>query len=139
MESGDILDRLIGSISKCSEKPEDFLGIQEQLADTFVNQTKELYDFTRGTLPLDDGALEELITENFDDEQIWQELELQNGPCVDSMLNKVSQLAASKKYHFDIVDDASQKSKSRRKPLVEEPTEVCPFVNFSSLYKSYNY
>lgn len=51
------------------------------------------YDILRssGTLEVGD-ALPELLTEGFDDEQIWQELELQNLPAIDRIVKDISVL-----------------------------------------------
>ena len=102
-----LLDNLLSSFNKCTNKPEEtFLSAQHRIAEKLVTQTKELYDLSRASgLDLDDGALAELIVESFDDEQVWQEIELQNDPCMKSMLGRVSQLAASKAYYFDLEDD----------------------------------
>lgn len=61
--------------------------------------TKELYDLTKGNEEKKDTgeALPELIVDHFDDEQVWQQLELQNADSYDALMNKVSRLMAKKK------------------------------------------
>ncbi|XP_069758462.1 U3 small nucleolar ribonucleoprotein protein MPP10 isoform X2 [Narcine bancroftii] len=62
------------------ERPELLLSVQDKLASEFIRVTKELYDFQKRQEA--DGAagspLLELVVEKFDEEQIWQEIELQN-------------------------------------------------------------
>lgn len=61
--------------------------------------TKELYDLTKGNEEKKDTgeALPELIIDHFDDEQVWQQLELQNADSYDALMGKVSHLMAKKK------------------------------------------
>ncbi|MGH0140002.1 UNVERIFIED_CONTAM: hypothetical protein FKN15_021682 [Acipenser sinensis] len=60
--------------------PEQFLSLQDGLASDFTSLTKTLYDLHKAEEPA--GAvgspLKELVIGHFDEEQIWQELELQN-------------------------------------------------------------
>jgi U3 small nucleolar RNA-associated protein MPP10 len=61
--------------------------------------TKELYDLTKGNEEKKDSgeALPELIVDHFDDEQVWQQLELQNADSYDTLMSKVSRLMAKMK------------------------------------------
>uniref|UniRef100_A0A8D0BMN8 U3 small nucleolar ribonucleoprotein protein MPP10 n=1 Tax=Salvator merianae TaxID=96440 RepID=A0A8D0BMN8_SALMN len=63
-----------------SGQPERFLGVQDDLAGEFISLTKMLYDFHKasGADIVSGSPLKELVTEHFDEEQIWQQLELQN-------------------------------------------------------------
>ncbi|NXN19954.1 MPP10 protein, partial [Indicator maculatus] len=56
------------------------LSVQDGLAADFRTLTKILYDMNKalGSKKVRAGALKELVIENFDDEQIWQQLELRN-------------------------------------------------------------
>ncbi|NXO12954.1 MPP10 protein, partial [Oriolus oriolus] len=64
-------------------RPECFLSVQDGLAADFRAMTKTLYDLNKGTNILRGGPLKELMIENFDEEQIWQQLELQNNAVLD--------------------------------------------------------
>ncbi|XP_063025609.1 U3 small nucleolar ribonucleoprotein protein MPP10 [Melospiza melodia melodia] len=59
-------------------RPERFLSVQDGLAADFRAMTKTLYDLNKGSNIVRGGPLKELVIENFDEEQIWQQLELQN-------------------------------------------------------------
>ncbi|XP_051898438.1 U3 small nucleolar ribonucleoprotein protein MPP10 [Pristis pectinata] len=73
---GGCVQRLVSAV----ERPELLLSVQDRLASEFTALTKELYDFQK-TQEADGAAgspLKELVVEHFDEEQIWQEIELQN-------------------------------------------------------------
>lgn len=57
-------------------------SVQTNVAEETTNLLKQLYDTTKSvetkTDNTNDDALPELIVKDFDEEQIWQELELQN-------------------------------------------------------------
>lgn len=67
--------------------------IQNGLASNFTSLTKVLYDFNK---ILENGRisgspLQKLEINSFDDEQIWQQLELQNEPILEYFQNAVSE------------------------------------------------
>ncbi|NXS82076.1 MPP10 protein, partial [Erpornis zantholeuca] len=59
------------------------LSVQDGLANDFRAMTKTLYDLNKGTNIIRGGPLKELVIENFDEEQIWQQLELRNNAVLD--------------------------------------------------------
>ncbi|XP_070825983.1 U3 small nucleolar ribonucleoprotein protein MPP10 [Chaetodon trifascialis] len=83
MASGDLLSVLEGCLKKINAntaQPENFLSLQDGVAADFTSLTKTLYDLHKAQEPADynGSPLAQLVVENFDEEQIWQELELQN-------------------------------------------------------------
>ncbi|KFO72064.1 U3 small nucleolar ribonucleoprotein MPP10, partial [Cuculus canorus] len=74
--------RLAGA---AAARPERFLSVQDGLAADFRELTKTLYDLNRalGSNIVHGSPLNELVIENFDEEQIWQQLELQNDAVLD--------------------------------------------------------
>uniref|UniRef100_A0A2K6F749 Uncharacterized protein n=1 Tax=Propithecus coquereli TaxID=379532 RepID=A0A2K6F749_PROCO len=87
------LERCLKEVGKATGRPECFLTIQDGLASKFTSLTKVLYDFNK---ILENGRihgspLRKLVIDNFDDEQIWQQLELQNEPILQYFQNAVSE------------------------------------------------
>ncbi|XP_061203538.1 U3 small nucleolar ribonucleoprotein protein MPP10 isoform X2 [Neopsephotus bourkii] len=66
-------------------RPERFLSVQDGLSSDFRALTKILYDLNKalGSNIVRGGPLKQLVIENFDEEQIWQQLELQNNEVLD--------------------------------------------------------
>ena len=76
-------------------------SVQTKAAEILRRLTKQLYDLTKsseGILNID--ALPELIIDNFDDEQVWQEIELQNDPCLSRIVDNIAKLTTNKKLSF---------------------------------------
>ncbi|XP_051500297.1 U3 small nucleolar ribonucleoprotein protein MPP10 [Myxocyprinus asiaticus] len=73
--------------------PDLFLSVQDALAADFTSLTKTLYDLHKAHEPAGckRSPLEQLVIENFDEEQIWQELELQNSALLKQFEDIVGQ------------------------------------------------
>ncbi|EFN61529.1 U3 small nucleolar ribonucleoprotein protein MPP10 [Camponotus floridanus] len=63
----------------------------------FTDLTKRVYDFTKEQSCRNTNALPELVTEGFDEEQIWQQLELQNEEEITHLSNEISKVLDSNK------------------------------------------
>ncbi|XP_022687836.1 U3 small nucleolar ribonucleoprotein protein MPP10-like isoform X2 [Varroa jacobsoni] len=83
-----------------------FLKKNDKSADKFRQLSKSLYDgLKRDERCLDFQSaedLDQLIVEEFDDEQIWQELELRNEPLFNVALAAVARLGAKTDLDFGI-------------------------------------
>lgn len=82
-----------------------FFRIQPAVAQKFRLATKTIYDFIKESENSSNDALPELIVDNFDEEQIWQELELQNDCVISSLIKSISQAVSSKDIGFRIVQN----------------------------------
>ncbi|XP_027708036.1 U3 small nucleolar ribonucleoprotein protein MPP10 isoform X1 [Vombatus ursinus] len=78
------LEHCLKELGTSTAHPEQFLTVQDGLAINFTSLTKALYDLHKAlkTDVILGSPLKELVIENFDDEQIWQQLELQNEPVL---------------------------------------------------------
>ncbi|XP_078388535.1 U3 small nucleolar ribonucleoprotein MPP10 [Cetorhinus maximus] len=79
-------------LERAAERPELLLSVQDGLASDFTVLTKELYDFQKVQEPESTAGspLKELVVEQFDEEQIWQEIELQNNSVLNYFKNTVA-------------------------------------------------
>lgn len=64
-------------------------SLQDEVAADFTSLTKTLYDLHKAEEPADykGSPLAQLVVDNFDEEQIWQELELQNNTVLQHFKN----------------------------------------------------
>lgn len=75
-----VLDECVKKINSNTAQLDNFLSLQDEVAADFTSLTKTLYDLHKAQEPADykGSPLAQLVVDNFDEEQIWQELELQN-------------------------------------------------------------
>ncbi|KAI4468993.1 u3 small nucleolar ribonucleoprotein mpp10 [Holotrichia oblita] len=92
------LEELLNKFNNITEKPENFLSTVADHNNTIRFLVKNAYDFTKleEENTRKSQALPELIIENFDLEQIWQQLELQNEDLLNKSLIRVSKFAVNK-------------------------------------------
>nr|CAG4641022.1 EOG090X09DZ [Eulimnadia texana] len=100
---GTLVTNVLNKFSEATSNPEKFLSVQEGLYEQFKHVTKSLYDKGINTLKNDKisakintTVLPELLVEGFDEEQIWQELELNNEASYNRLLQRVSKLVSSR-------------------------------------------
>ncbi|XP_074862500.1 U3 small nucleolar ribonucleoprotein MPP10 [Carettochelys insculpta] len=79
------LETCLKVLGAATAQPERFLSVQDGLAADFSSLTKTLYDLHKALGPklVCGSPLKELVIENFDEEQIWQQIELQNNAVLD--------------------------------------------------------
>ncbi|XP_077084723.1 U3 small nucleolar ribonucleoprotein MPP10 [Siphateles boraxobius] len=93
---GSTLESCLQLLSSNTVHPELFLSVQDALATDFTSLTKTLYDLHKAHEPAycKGSPLVQLAIENFDEEQIWQELELQNTALLTRFEKSVEQAVA---------------------------------------------
>ncbi|KAH8039652.1 hypothetical protein HPB51_008245 [Rhipicephalus microplus] len=107
------VSKCLEEFESCTKKPETFLEVQLEVAETMKKLTKDLYDVVdqwKGkTNSSPKAELPSLVVDNFDDEQIWQQLELRNTRLVKDLISSVSRVATKSTISFG-VDLGEQKS-----------------------------
>lgn len=83
----------IGMFQNLTLNPLDFLDVPMNVTEETTYLLKQLYDITKSvetnTDNANDDTLPELIVKDFDEEQIWQELELQNSARLKLLANTI--------------------------------------------------
>ncbi|XP_031686650.1 U3 small nucleolar ribonucleoprotein protein MPP10 isoform X1 [Oncorhynchus kisutch] len=95
VDIGNTLECCLKLLNIKTAHPEHFLSLQGAVATDFTYLTKTLYDLHKTHEPAGSkgSPLDQLVVENFDEEQIWQELELQNTAVLKHFETAVSQAA----------------------------------------------
>ncbi|KAM3625174.1 uncharacterized protein V6R79_008031 [Siganus canaliculatus] len=100
MASGDVsvLEGCLSKINTNTAQLENFLSLQDGVAADFVSLTKTLYDLHKAEEPTGykGSPLTQLVVENFDEEQIWQELELQNNAVLEHFKKAIGKALVDK-------------------------------------------
>ncbi|NXG31161.1 MPP10 protein, partial [Dromaius novaehollandiae] len=104
------------------------ISVQDGLAADFKALTKILYDLSkaRGSNVVRGSPLKELVIESFDEEQIWQQLELQNNAVLDFFKKSIVRDANDEDLCLlsDPEDDSSNAEASSDKELEEDIMET---------------
>ncbi|NWI68736.1 MPP10 protein, partial [Todus mexicanus] len=104
------------------------LSVQDGLAADFRALTKTLYDLNKalGSNLVRGGPLKELVIENFDEEQIWQQLELQNNAVLDFFKKSIARDAKDEDISLlsDLEEDGSDAGTSSDQELEDNKMEV---------------
>ncbi|CAG2180008.1 unnamed protein product, partial [Oppiella nova] len=87
----------------CEEK-DSFLEVSSQKWQQFSELTKSLFDLNKRLISEDitqkatklsvKKSLNELFTDGFDDEQVWQQIQLQNRPILQKLVTHVANISA---------------------------------------------
>ncbi|KAK9694333.1 Mpp10 protein [Popillia japonica] len=92
------LEELLNNFNKITDEPENFISTEADRSNTIKFFVKNAYDFTKleEENTRKSQALPELIIENFDLEQIWQQIELQNEDLLNKSVIRVSKYVVNK-------------------------------------------
>nr|XP_046245395.1 U3 small nucleolar ribonucleoprotein protein MPP10 [Scatophagus argus] len=113
MASGDVrsvLEECVKELNANTTQPENFLSLQDGVAADFISLTKTLYDLHKAQEPADykGSPLAQLVVENFDEEQIWQELELQNNAVLKHFKNATDEVLSDET--LTLLEEEEEKS-----------------------------
>ncbi|CAI9739413.1 small nucleolar ribonucleoprotein MPP10 [Octopus vulgaris] len=95
MAGDEYLGKTLNVLNVISRSPENFLDVHKKNAECLKETTKKLYDLTFQKLPVK-RAVSELIVDSFENEQVWEELELYNGAVISEFITDLSHLIAGK-------------------------------------------
>lgn len=106
-------------------------SLQDGVAADFTSLTKSLYDLHKAVEPADykGSPLAQLVVENFDEEQIWQELELQNSAVLKHFKNVIDEALPDEKLTLLVEDDGENSEEelgTDDENIDEEEGEVRP-------------
>lgn len=87
-----MIDCIVKAFEEITNKPEQFVSSEETLITNLRKTLKSTYDFSKEKESSNSDSLPELIIDNFDLEQIWQQLELQNDAIFKRNIGLVSKL-----------------------------------------------
>ncbi|XP_032364812.1 U3 small nucleolar ribonucleoprotein MPP10 isoform X2 [Etheostoma spectabile] len=120
-----VLEECLKKINVNTAHPENFLSRQDGVAADFTSLTKTLYDLHKAEEPADSkgSPLAQLVVENFDEEQIWQELELQNNAVLEHFKN-VADEALSDEMLTVLVEEKEVETDDAEEEEEEEEEEL---------------
>lgn len=106
-------------------------SVQNKIAENIKVYLKELYDFTKHSEDQKyKNTLPELIVEKFDEEQIWQEIELQNASISNDTVQTFSQLSVKRdKLKFPVKLKCNKENDTKalsqpEKPVLDETEDL---------------
>jgi len=112
-------------IASFTSKPEDFLEVRHAAAGGFRQCTKQLYDISQSEFQCSaqSSALPELIIQGFDEEQVWQELELHTQLSVPNLISNIAKLIRHPPDKFTLMGGKQEESIPAEEEDEEEDIE----------------
>ncbi|XP_059926666.1 U3 small nucleolar ribonucleoprotein protein MPP10 [Gadus macrocephalus] len=118
-----LLGECINKLNDDTAHPDKFLSIQDGVAADFTSLAKILYDLnkTNETADCKGSPLVELVVDSFDEEQIWQELELQNTIVLSHFEIKIHKAAEDDM--FTLIEEIEEGAGDRKEDAAAEELE----------------
>lgn len=128
------MENIIDKFTALTEKPVKYLEVQKNIKEDIQNLVKSLYDFTKSQeqsgKSKTNQALSEIIVKDFDEEQIWQQIELQNSQCWDHLVWEVANCISSRNdltFPVKIVEDEIEASNYEEEAISENISAIDNF------------
>ncbi|CAG5023211.1 unnamed protein product [Parnassius apollo] len=120
------MEDIIDKFNNLTAKPIKYLAVQDDIKLDVKKLIKKLYDFTKAQEQNDhkvkNTALPYLLVDDFDEEQIWQQVELQNSQCWDKLVWEVANCISVKNdLIFPVKLQGEEKNESVDTDEDEEP------------------
>ncbi|KAI8636296.1 U3 small nucleolar ribonucleoprotein complex, subunit Mpp10 [Parasitella parasitica] len=112
-------------ISNVVNKPQVFFGSNQKIADSALEVAKHFYDKVKKVEQVQFSPFTELLTEGFDNDQIWEEIASQNEPFLDyakTALKEFSKKPSTQKQSFTD-DDEEEASLSDQSMDLDQQTD----------------
>lgn len=124
--------KLCSVANNLSEHPENFVDTKSAATNSLLlaDATKSLYSLAKKSEPKKTGALDQLLLEGFDQEQIWEQLQLLNKPILQFVDKQIKTLA---KQPIDNKRAASESRKSSKKLKIDEDIDDEEFGDLEDL------
>lgn len=116
------MEDIIDKFNTFTAKPVKFLTVQKDVKDDITSLVKTLYDYTKSEEQSHkkknkSAALPKLIVKDFDEEQIWQQIELQNSECWDQLVWDVANSISAKDLRFPVeIKDSEAENEEEEEP-----------------------
>lgn len=99
----EVLKSALDKVSDICKKHEKLLVPQKKTFEAAKLVTKVIYDLVKvseDSLDQDRDTLSELVIEDFDQEQVWAGIELQNKAKLDNLLSKINALSRNENFNL---------------------------------------
>eukprot|EP01132_Coremiostelium_polycephalum_P001974 gene1974-2428_t len=70
------------------DSPENFIGSDKKIQNKMTQLMKNLYSLAKNKETVETDALDQLLTDGFDNEQIWSQIQLHNDPIITHLSKK---------------------------------------------------
>ncbi|CAO3656200.1 unnamed protein product [Mucor fragilis] len=113
-------------ISNVVDKPQVFFGSNQKIVDNALQVAKHFYDNVKKVEQVQFSPFTELLTEGFDNDQIWEEIASQNEPFLDyakTALKEFSKKPSSTTQKQSFTDDDDEESLSGQSMDLDQAEE----------------
>ncbi|ORX88418.1 Mpp10 protein [Basidiobolus meristosporus CBS 931.73] len=115
---------LLSFVKEVVDKPEIFISQNPEVASKVTVVVKNLYDTAKKHEPLPLGPIPELLTEGFDYEQIWEEIQLQNQPLLEYVDTQLEELQTEQDQAISDSEGSDMADSDAQVPEVSEDEDM---------------
>jgi len=129
----DVLENMFIESDSLYSDPEKYLEPTDSMRKDVLSLTKKMYDFMMEyDVYSNQNSLKELLVSGFDNEQIWQEIQLQNNPCLSKVKSCLKGLDVES---VKLINSNKTDEKAKKNPAKNKKTKA---KNSSKITKEVN-